>query len=148
MTFAKMKTKAASLKEIASAAGVSEATVSRVINGKGELSAKTRDRVMAVAQKFNRQENRLVRGFQTGQTQLVGVLIRPNSPYSNQIFAGVHDTLAKKDCAPLVLYPDREHGITEQHQLQKLLAYRVDGILLMPSMFEAEDSYFKDAWDR
>lgn len=148
MTFANKQAKAVSLKEIAHSAGVSEATVSRVLNGKGELSEKTRQRVLAVAQQFNRLDNRLVRGFQTGRTQMIGALIRPDTDYAGPIFSGIHDTLMQHDCAPLVLYPDVRQGLTEQHQLQRMLEYRVDAILLMPSMFQADDSYFKDAWDR
>lgn len=148
MAFSDKQTKAASLKEIAKAAGVSETTVSRALSGKGELAQKTRDHVIAVARQCNWQDNRLVRGFQTGRTHMIGVLVKPIGEYSGRIFEGLHNTLLEHDCVPIVLFADDQNQYTELELLKRLIEYRVDGILIVPSLFKADDSYFKDAWDR
>ncbi len=63
------------LDEIARQAGVSRATVSRVLNNRPYVSAQARERVLAIAQKLNFHPNLAARGLAAGQTRILGLVI-------------------------------------------------------------------------
>ena len=63
------------LEQIATIAGVSRATVSRVINTDPNVSEKTRARVMRVIQEFNFQPNRAARSLAGGRAGVISLVI-------------------------------------------------------------------------
>ena len=63
------------MRQIAELAGVSIATVSRVLNGRGDVSDETRDLVSRVIRENGYTANRSARGLSAGRTGLVGVLV-------------------------------------------------------------------------
>lgn len=76
------------ISKIAGRVGLSQATVSRVLNGKGAgfISDATRERVLNVAREMGYRPNRLARGLVTGRTQVISVWIRNlDRPY----YAGI-----------------------------------------------------------
>lgn len=83
----------ASLRDVARAAGVSVATVSRVLNTPEKVSKKTRERVEAKIAELRFLPNAAARIFSTGRTRAVGALV---PTLDNAIFARVLDSL--EDC--------------------------------------------------
>ena len=143
--------KSASLRTIAEATGVSVSTVSRVLSGRDNVNAKTRDRVLGVSRLLKYRPNLLVRGIQTGRTGMIGVIIRPTTPFATRLLAGVHDTLGEADCVPIVLWTPPgtgEGGPRELEQIHRLVDRRVDGIILSPVEDTASDAYLHEIWDR
>src|SRR5436190_20977139 len=65
----------ATIREIARAAGVSIATVSRVINGRPDVSPQTREAVLRVVREHGFSTNRNARALSGGRTGLVGVTL-------------------------------------------------------------------------
>lgn len=63
------------LKELANHLGLSQTTVSRALNGYPEVSERTRQRIMAVAEEVGYQPNVLARRLATGRTGLVALLL-------------------------------------------------------------------------
>lgn len=63
------------IQEIAKLAGVSVATVSRVINQKPNISAKTYEKVMAVMQQENYSPNAIARGLSLNSMNVIGVIV-------------------------------------------------------------------------
>ena len=77
------------IREIADHAGVSIATVSRVLNGRGDVSDETRDLVSRVIRENGYTANRNARGLSAGRTGLVGVVVPLVFPaYFAYILAG------------------------------------------------------------
>jgi DNA-binding LacI/PurR family transcriptional regulator len=64
----------ATIREISKQAGVSIATVSKVLNGKGGVSQATIDKVMAIAQHLNYRPNLTARSLKNGQSRTLGVI--------------------------------------------------------------------------
>ena len=60
--------------DIASQAEVSIATVSRVLNGKGNVSEKTRERVLQVIEELGYTPNIFARGLGLNSIKMVGIL--------------------------------------------------------------------------
>ena len=63
------------MRQIADLAGVSIATVSRVLNGRGDVSDETRDLVSRIIRENGYTANRSARGLSAGRTGLVGILV-------------------------------------------------------------------------
>jgi LacI family transcriptional regulator len=104
---------------------VSIATVSRVLNGRGDVSDETRDLVSRVVRENGYSANRNARGLSAGRTGLVGVLVPLVYPaYFSAIMAGAAEALSERDLQ-IVLSPtghqhdrevsvlDRLHGVTD-----------------------------------
>jgi LacI family transcriptional regulator len=113
------------IRQIADQAGVSIATVSRVLNGRGDVSDDTRDLVSRVSRENGYTANRSARGLSAGRTGLVGVLVPLVYPaYFSGILAGAAEALSERDLQ-IVLSPtagehdrevsvlDRLHGLTD-----------------------------------
>ncbi len=81
------------IKEVARIAGVSIATVSKVINGCDEhISEATRERVRAVVAKYNYIPNSVARGLKTRKSKIIGILLPDiTNPYFPQIVRGIED---------------------------------------------------------
>jgi len=62
-------------KDIARAANVSQATVSRVLSGNPNVLADTRDRVLAVVRQLNYRPNGMARAMRTNRTGNIGVVV-------------------------------------------------------------------------
>ncbi|WP_281981367.1 LacI family DNA-binding transcriptional regulator [Thalassorhabdomicrobium marinisediminis] len=65
----------ANLRDVASAAGVSKATVSRFINGSLELPPKTADAIKAAIRDLNYQPNPHARRLSLGRTDTIGLIV-------------------------------------------------------------------------
>jgi DNA-binding LacI/PurR family transcriptional regulator len=71
--------RAVTMKEIAAAAGVSQSTISRVLNGRSgdvTISNATRERILSVASELGYRPNPLAAGLRGGGTKLIGVIAR------------------------------------------------------------------------
>jgi LacI family transcriptional regulator len=121
----------ATIREVAESAGVSIATVSRVVNASGYVSAKTRTNVERVIREHRYTANRSARGLSAGRTGLVGVTLpRIHPSYFSVIVAGVAEALYELDMrivlAPTLHEHDREVGL-----LERLMHGTTDGGLLV-----------------
>src|SRR5437762_12344827 len=113
------------IRQIADLAGVSIATVSRVLNGRGDVSDETRDLVSRIIRENGYTANRSARGLSAGRTGLVGVLVPLVYPaYFSGLLAGAAEALSERNLQ-IVLSPtggehdrevsvlDRLHGLTD-----------------------------------
>src|SRR5262249_44167424 len=86
------------IREIADLAGVSIATVSRVLNGRADVRDETRGSVGRVVEEHGYTANRSARGLSAGRTGLVGVLVPLVYPvYFSEILSGVAEALYEQD---------------------------------------------------
>lgn len=74
------------IKEIADLAGVSVATVSRVLNGTGRYSDETKQRVLGIAEKFHYRTNVVAKSLRTNQSKTIGVIV---PDITNEFFANI-----------------------------------------------------------
>lgn len=73
---------AVSIDDVATAAGVSTATVSRAVRGLPRVSPKTREKILAIAEDLGYVASSSASGLATGRTSTIGVL----APYINRWF--------------------------------------------------------------
>lgn len=121
--------------EVARLAGVSQATVSRVLRGDSRVRAETRERVLRVLAETKYEPNAAARAIKGGGTGSIGVVV---ARLSYQLYpamleaAGVQ--LARQDRRMIVW--DSEHG-GDEPAARALRQGIVDGVMLMAATAES-----------
>jgi LacI family transcriptional regulator len=81
-TGASVRPRAATINDVARAAGVSRQTVTRALNDMADVSAATRERVITAAQALNYRPNRAAQGLVRGREVAVGLVVSDlRNPY-------------------------------------------------------------------
>lgn len=127
------------IKDIARLAGVSCATVSRVLNGSPTVKPENRDRVLALCSQYGYRRNLLARGLSAGRTGLIGYVL---SDLDNPLFSEMALTLeqyARLHGYHILLC----HGRVEDSDMERLfnflIGHRVDGVILASSSKQAPE---------
>lgn len=129
------------LKRVAELAGVSIATASRVLAGKGgahRISAATVTAVQAAAERIGFRHSQVARSLKSGQSLLIGVVV---PDVSNPFFAAIarEVTLAAEAKGYSVLLADsREDDVGERRLVTQLRGRRVEGLVVCPAGLEQE----------
>jgi LacI family transcriptional regulator len=120
--------------DIAREAGVSAATISRVLNGRPEVSPQTRERVLRVMRERGFSSNRTARALSGGRSGFVGVTLpKIQSSYFALLADGIVDALYEYDLRA-VLCPTRHERDREIGLLERLMHGTTEGsILILPS---------------
>ena len=123
------------LEEVAAAAGVSRATVSRVVNGLDRVSPKTRQSVQRAVDRLGYTPNRVARSLVTRRTDSVALVIpAPASnlfgdPFFPRLVTGITEVLAAADKQLVLLAPQSREE--EVRLVRYLAAAQADGVLLV-----------------
>ena len=126
--------------DVAALAGVSPGTVSKALNGRGQLRPATRQKVVSAAEQLGFHVNLLARGLLHGRTYTVGVLTTDSfGRFTIPVMLGAEDALGAGQISVL-LCDGRGDRIREQHYLRTLLARRVDGIIVTGRTYEPRPS--------
>jgi len=129
------------IRDVARHAGVSPATVSRVLNPSSHpVSARGRRRVLAAAQKLAYIPNLLARSLLTNQTAALGVLIPDvSNPYYAAILRGIEDAVGSIGRTVILCNTDRDPE-KQRLYLRALLERRVDGLIIAGGSFGRSES--------
>jgi LacI family transcriptional regulator len=125
-----MESSAPTVRDVALLAGVSPGTVSKALNGRGQLREETRLRVHSAAEKLGFQPNHLAKSLIEGRTYTVGVLTTDSfGRFTLPLMEGIEDSLGAGKVSTL-LCDGRGDPLRERHYLQELLNRRVDGLVV------------------
>lgn len=129
----------ANIRQVAKRAGVSVATVSRVINHSEAVSPKTREKVLGVMEEMNYTPNGIARSLAFNRTSTIALLI-PNilNPLYPQVAKGVEDVAHQKGYNVLLCNTEEDRE-KEKAYIEMLLEKRVDGLILISSLLEEKD---------
>ena len=125
----------ATLEEVAELAGVSRATVSRVINGKPRVSRETRVAVERAANRLGYVPNRVARSLVTRRSDSIGLVIpEPTAqffgdPFFPRLVRGVTEGLAEPGVQLVLFMPQSSKD--EARLASYLSGGHVDGVLLV-----------------
>ncbi len=135
------KREAVRLKEIAQMAGVSAATVSRVINNDPRISADTRDRVRRCIKKAGYRMNTVARSLKTRRTHSIGLIVpQLAEEFFMRIAHGIENELRQYDYSILICNAG-ERVEQEKDRIDLLLEKKVDAMIVIPC--SGETSHFK-----
>lgn len=117
--------------DVAREAGVSMATVSRVVNGNSNVKQATKDKVLAVIDRLDYRPNAVARGLASKKTTTVGVIIPDvTDMFFSELARGIDD-VASMYHYNIILANSDDSGTKELQVLENLLAKQVDGIIYM-----------------
>ncbi len=119
------------ISDVASRAGVSKSTVSRVVNGRGGLSRDTVDRVRRVIEEFGYVPSARAVGLARGRTQTVGLLLPSLTwPWIGDVLQGVADMLENTSHGMLLFTSNRGEESIRQFTTQ-VSARSIDGLIVI-----------------
>lgn len=117
--------------DVATEAGVSSGTVSRVINHDVHVKPETRERVLQVMQRLGYVANRQARSLAGGKTNIIGVLVPDlGTGYIGEIIRGIDMELGFSGL-DLILYTTHRTASKEANYVANLARGMVDGLLLV-----------------
>ena len=123
--------------DVADRVGVSAMTVSRVINGNTRVDEDTRKQVLAVIQSLGYRANPAARALKAGDQVRMGLIYaNPSSAYLSELLLGSLEE-ARRSSVQLVVQACSGEGGVDQ-AIDRVVAARVDGIVLTPPISESE----------
>jgi LacI family transcriptional regulator len=119
------------MQDVAALAGVSMATVSRVLSGHPDVSPETRDAVQRIVRQYGFSKNRSAGALSAGKTSLVGLTLpRIDAPYFAAILDSATEALYEQDLR-VVLCPTHHEHEREIVLLERLMHGMTAGALLV-----------------
>lgn len=133
---ARLKTKRSTIKDVAEKAGVSIATVSRVVNQiPGHYNSETKKRIVKTIESLNYQPNLIARSLRSSKTQTVGFVVPELQPFFAEILKGVQYVANKKGYSIVLCDTDYDPR-QEAAYVDSLLERRVDGGIFTSGMIQ------------
>ena len=122
------------MKDVARVAGVSIATVSRVLAGTAAVTDSTQKKVLAAMEELQYRTAAPVRPVIRKESQLTAVCMENlTSPYYIDLLRGVEDVLSISNCSPLLFNLDNDDRAFAE-LTQALLSFRVASVLFILSL--------------
>lgn len=118
------------LEDVAASAGVSRATVSRVVNGDNKVKAQTRIKVEAAIIELGYTPNPAARALASSQSNTLGLV---TTSYRGGFFGALMDTIQSETelhGKQLLVTQGRDTAEKELNAIQRLFNLRCDGLIL------------------
>ena len=134
--------KPATMRDVARLAGVSQPTVSRVLNQSDtaiSISEETRSKVLAAVDELGYRPNILARGLRTQQTQMLAVLIADiSNSFYHPIVRSIQDVARLHNYDVMIANSDHLYE-DEMHFCEAVSRRPVDGVIMVPIHLFGED---------
>ena len=128
----------ANIQQVAKEAGVSVATVSRVLNGQNSVTPKTRLKVEVAIEKLNYEPSALGRNLRNSESRLLLILIpQISNPFYFEIIKGIEDTAIRHNHNILLCETDSKSE-REEIYFELVRNKMADGIISMDPAVDIE----------
>lgn len=130
----------ATIADVAARAGVSIATVSRVVNRRYGVASATAQRVQQAIGELGYESNLVARSMRSQRTQVIGVLVSGVEPFSAELLKGAAGELERAGYAMMVYSGGRRNEAGwEQRYLSGISSVLADGtILVAPTVVDVD----------
>lgn len=129
------------ISDVARTAGVSVATVSKVINGRYGVALATSARVQEVIDELGYESSLVARSLRSTRTNVIGILVAEFEPFSTELLKGTSSAIADTGYELLAYSGGGRHGGAvgwERRYLSRLSGTLIDGaILVTPTVVDA-----------
>jgi DNA-binding LacI/PurR family transcriptional regulator len=127
----------ASIKDVAELAGVSVASVSRVLNTSRPVAGATRERVIAAARQLNYSIDQRARAIRLKKSATLGLIVADvGNPFTAQVIRTI-EAVAYRNGHDLFLSNSDEDADRERLHCQAMAAQRIGGVIVLPVTFSA-----------
>lgn len=129
----------ATIRDVAKLAGVSVATVSRVLNKNGYVNIETEQKVTNAIKQLQYEPNAVARGLAGKQTGTIALILPDiSNPFFPEVARGVED-VAHSHGYTVILCNSDDQGSKERSYIEVLKKKYIDGIIFASSTLEDED---------
>lgn len=119
------------IQDVAKVAGVSPTTVSRVLNNRGYISQRTKEKVFAAMEEINYVPNDLARSLYNKRTHLIGIIVPSTShPFFGELAAQIENICNEKGYKVL-LCNSLHQADKEKKYWEMLRRNQVDGVIVV-----------------
>jgi len=123
-----------SAKDVAKAAGVSRAAVSRAFTPGASISAETRQKILQAADTLGYQVNHLARGLIRSESGIVALIATElATPYRSALLAALSEKLQAAGKVAMLINSDRSDESVER-ALRQAISYRTDAAVVLSGM--------------
>lgn len=122
------------IREIADLAGVSSATVSKVLNGKDQnISSETRRRILKIVEKEGYIPNGVAKSLRIKNTKTIGLMVPDvTNLFFSEVAKGIEDAASKRGYSLILCNTDNKEN-KERMYLKILQEKKVDGLIITAS---------------
>ncbi|UFJ41804.1 LacI family transcriptional regulator [Brevibacillus humidisoli] len=129
----------ATIRDVAKLAGVSVATVSRVLNKNGYVNSETEQKVRKAMQQLQYEPNAVARGLAGKRTGTIGLILPDiSNPFFPELARGVED-VAQRSGFTVILCNSDDQGPKEKLYIEVLKKKYIDGIIFASNTLVQED---------
>lgn len=127
-----MKKRYITIKDIAKAANVSINTVSRALNNKPDINAKTKEKVLKIAEELGYVKNITASSLRNRKSKTIGVIFKDiTNPFFVEVLKGIEKATKENDYSLILMDIEKDYEL-EKKAIQIMAEKRVDGILISP----------------
>lgn len=138
-----MKKSIPTIRDVAAAAGVSTATVSKYVNGAQRFSPAVEATIKQVIEQLGYRSNPLAQSMITGRTKTIGLsVLDVSNPHFTSIIKGANRVALEHGYTLLLV--DTDENAARERALLEALSRRVDGMLVFSRMPEQEMEWMVD----
>ena len=138
-----MKKSIPTIRDVAAAAGVSTATVSKYVNGAQRFSPAVEATIKKVIEELGYRSNPLAQSMITGRTKTIGLSVLDiSNPHFTSIVKGANRVAIEHGYTLLLV--DTDENAARERSLLEALSRRVDGMLVFSRMPEQEMEWMMD----
>ncbi|BBH24447.1 catabolite control protein A [Paenibacillus baekrokdamisoli] len=125
--------------DVATQAGVSAATVSRVLNGNSQVKQRTREKVKRAILELGYYPNAVAKNLRSQKSMMIGIIVPDiNASYYTDIIKGIENMAYSRKYRVIICDAknDREH---ELEYLNLLISRTIDGMILATTLLTDEE---------
>lgn len=138
-----MKKSIPTIRDVAAAAGVSTATVSKYVNGAQKFSPAVEATIKKVIEELGYRSNPMAQSMITGRTKTIGLSVLDiSNPHFTSIVKGANRVAIEHGYTLLLV--DTDENAARERALLEALSRRVDGMLVFSRMPEQEMDWMMD----
>src|SRR4051794_6510165 len=133
MTASRIPRSSLTIRDVAARAGLSQTTVSRVLNGDMTVREINRARVLEVIAQLDYRPNRVASNLRRQKAEMIGVVVSDiENPHFARAVRGIEDAAHQRGYRVLLCNTD-ENATRQRDYLDILAAERVSGVIISPT---------------
>ena len=134
----KALTSITTMQDLADAAGVSLATVSRVFSGSNKVSEKTKEKVMELVKQSGFYPNETARTMAAGKSKLIAVILPDiENPFFSKLLSEVEENCVKNGYT-MIFFNSNGDSEKERDIVIKMMARQADGMIICMTKVKSE----------
>ncbi len=132
---------AVTIDDIAKKAGVSSATISRVLNNSSYVKEETREKILKIIEEMNYVPSAIARSLSKRETSTIGIVVPDiTNSYFGEIIKGI-SKIAEEADLNIILFNTNNNVKSELKALEEIKKHRLKGVIMTPGFGDTKFQY-------